>query len=362
MIYVGIDMHPYNMTLAAVNDNGDFICEEKICCKTDELLRFFDRFDRPIQAVVESTSSWYWLNDWCLENRIPLLLAHSKMVKAISYAKVKTDSVDARTLAELLRVGLIPEAWKTKKHRRDLRELTRGRIRLIRRRTMIQNQVYSLCSKYNVSINEVSWYHLHQMEDHLLNHLPQMACIEAEQAIDELRLIQRHIQDLEAAIERQIWFTEELERLLQIPGVGLVSAWTILAEIGDINRFPSDKQFASYCRLVPGSNNSGGKHRHKSRNKDGNSYLKAVFMQAGVSASRRYAPVRSYYNKIKKRSGPYVARNVVAKQLSRIVWHMLVRGEPYRGFKGQPTPVKTRFAWPRPISPESQTGTQSPSV
>src|SRR5690625_3426237 len=321
MIYVGIDMHPGNMTLAAVNDNADLVCEEKIPCDPDHLSSFFASIDRPVQAVVESTSSWYWLNDWCLQQDIPLILAHSKMVKAISYAKVKTDSVDAQTLAILLRADLIPKAWKTKKQRRELRELTRGRLRLIRRRRRIQNQIYSICTKYNVRYGDNSWYHLTRMERSLHDHLPQIACIEVEYCFDQLRMIQGHVHGLEASIERQVWFNEELSRLLQIPGVGFVTAWTILAEIGYINRFPSDKQFVSYCRLVPGSNDSGGKQRHKSGNKDGNSYLKAAFMQAAIAATCRSGPVRDYYKKIKKRSGRYVARSVVGKELARIVWH-----------------------------------------
>lgn len=312
--------------------------------------------NRPVKAVVESTSSWYWLNDWCLENDISLTLAHSKMLKAISYAKVKTDSVDARTLAELLRVNLIPVAWKTSKRRRELRELTRGRLRLIHRRTRIQNQVSSICSKYNVRTRQVGWYHLDQLEQYLLEQLPQVGCIEVGFCFDQLRLLQKHIQGLESAIERQVWFSQELQRLLQIPGVGMVSTWTVLAEIGDIHRFPTDKQFVSYCRLVPGSNNSGGKLRHKSANKDGNAYLKAAFMQAAVSAYSRYEPVRKLYRKVKKRSGRYVARTVVAKELARIVWFMLTRDEPYGGFKGQPTPEKSRFAWPQPINPEPRQG------
>src|SRR5690625_1380111 len=156
--------------------------------------------NRPVKAVVESTSSWYWLNDWCLENDISLTLAHSKMLKAISYAKVKTDSVDARTLAELLRVNLIPVAWKTSKRRRELRELTRGRLRLIHHRTRIQNQVSSICSKYNVRTRQVGWYHLDQLEQYLLEQLPQVGCIEVGFCFDQLRLLQKHIQGLESAL------------------------------------------------------------------------------------------------------------------------------------------------------------------
>ncbi|MDZ7693206.1 MAG: transposase [Balneolaceae bacterium] len=102
MTHIAIDLHSRNMTLVAINDNAKLLAEEKVTNTPANLSAFFDRFSGPIQAVVECTSYWYWVADWCTEHEVPLTLAHAKMLKAISYAKVKTDSVDARTLAELL--------------------------------------------------------------------------------------------------------------------------------------------------------------------------------------------------------------------------------------------------------------------
>ena len=118
MIHVGIDFHSRNMTLAAVNNNGELIAERKISNSPILLEQFFADLPRPVQAVVECTSFWVWLSDWCAEQHIPLYLAHAKMLKAISYAKVKTDAVDARTLADLLRADLIPTAKPAKMFRR----------------------------------------------------------------------------------------------------------------------------------------------------------------------------------------------------------------------------------------------------
>ena len=134
MNYAGIDMHTRNMTIAVINDNGELLALKKIDCCKKTLEKFFDELKEPVQAVVEATSNWYWFSDWCTQQGIQLTLAHSKMLKAISYAKVKTDSVDARTLAELLRVDLIPKASKIPRHQRDLRELTRTRLGLVAQR------------------------------------------------------------------------------------------------------------------------------------------------------------------------------------------------------------------------------------
>lgn len=350
MIHVGIDLHSRNMTLVAVNDNGKLISEVKAKSNAIELERFFQRFDQPVQATVECTSYWYWVADWCKLHQIPLQLAHAKMLKAISYAKVKTDSIDARTLADLLRAGLIPEAHKTEGSQRDLRELTRARLRMIDRRRKLQGSLWQLAAKYNLLVQEVGWRYLDRLEEFLIDGLPEIVHLEAQLLIGQIRTFQDHIIALEKAIEKQTSFHPDVDRLLAVPGFGLVVSWSILAEVGDIRRFPSSKQFVSYCRLVPGSKDSGGKHRHRSGNKDGNRYLRMAFNQAGIIAYTHYPVVRKFYNKVKRRSGKHVARTVVGKELANIVWHMLTKGEEYKGFKGTMTKISKENYWPQPIS------------
>lgn len=353
MIHVGIDLHSQNMTLVAINDKGKLLVEDKQLNSPANLSLFFQQFNEPVQAVVECTSYWYWVADWCTEHKVPLKLAHAKMLKAISYAKVKTDSVDARTLAELLRVGLIPEAHQCKREQRDLRELTRGRLRMIERRSSLQSSLWQLAAKYNVIVQDVGWRYLQPLEEFLGERLPLVARIEAQLLLKQIRLVQDQVGELEQAIENHTHFHKDVERLKVLPGFGLVCAWTVIAEIGDITRFPTTKQFTSYCRLVPGSKDSGGKHRHRSKNKDGNRYLRIAFNQAAIIAYRDYPVVKDFYKKITRRSGKHVARTVVGKELAKIVWHMLSKDQEYKGFKGRMTRITTQNYWPQPISPNA---------
>lgn len=91
MIHIGINLHTLNRVNAALNDNGELLQRANLPANKRALLELLGSFGEPVQVVVESTSSWYWLADWCQANDIPLTLAHAKMTKAISYAKVKTD-------------------------------------------------------------------------------------------------------------------------------------------------------------------------------------------------------------------------------------------------------------------------------
>jgi transposase len=352
MIHVGIDLHFTNMVNSAQNDNGDVLVEQTLPATEQSLERFFAQFEQPVQAVVECTGFWYWVADWCQNNEIPLILAHAKMLKAISYAKVKTDKVDARTMADLLRAGLIPRAHMQMGPQRDLRELTRARLRMVQRRERLQSSLWNVAAKYNVNIHDFDsgLRYPGKLGEWLKPQLPPVSYLEAELLLEQLLSLQQHIGRLEQAIEQQATFTPALERILPIPGIGLVTGWSILAEVGQIQRFPTDKKFVSYCRLAPGSNDSGGSRRHKSGNKDGNKYLRLAFGQAAVNACRHYAPVRAYYHKIKRRSGKNIARTVVAKELAKIVWHILTTDEDYKGFKGHPTRIATEHSWPQPIS------------
>jgi len=340
------------MVNSAINDKGEEIWKGKLPATRQSLGDFFSQFDEPVQAVVECTSFWYWVADWCQDHNIPLVLAHAKMLKAISYAKVKTDKVDAKTLAELLRVGLIPEPHMQMGNQRNLRELTRPRLRMVERRESLQSSVWNLAAKYNVDIHDVesTWRYPDKLDKWLLSQLPQVSYLEAQMVLEQILQLQRHIRRVEKAIEEQAEFTCELERLIAVPGIGLVTGWTILAEVGDILRFTTDKKFVSYCRLVPGSKNSSGSRRHKSGNKDGNRYLRMAFGQAAVSAYGQYGPVKKFYNKVKRRSGKNVARAVVGKELAKIVWHMLTKDEDYKGFKGHSTRMAGKPSWPQPIS------------
>lgn len=179
MIHLGIDLHSRNMTLVALNDNGKLIREVKAQSNAIELEGFFQHFDQPRQAAVECTSYWYWVADWCKQHNMPLQLAHAKMLKAISYAKVKTDSIDARTLADLLRAGLIPQAHMAEGSQRDLRELTRARLRMSDRRRKLQGSLWQLAAKYNLLVGDVGWRYLDRLEEFLTDGLPEVVHWEA---------------------------------------------------------------------------------------------------------------------------------------------------------------------------------------
>ena len=143
-----------------------------------------------------------------------------------------------------------------------------------------------------------------------------------------------------------------MQRLLWIPGLGKVNAFTVYTEIDGITRFPSARQFFSYSRLVPGAANSGGRTRHRSGSKAGNRYLKLAFSHAGIRAVQYYPEIRAFF-KAKARKKPIrIARTLVALELARIVYHVLTKQEDFNGqFKHRVLSHRKHAKWPRRASP-----------
>ena len=143
-----------------------------------------------------------------------------------------------------------------------------------------------------------------------------------------------------------------VQRLLWIPGLGKVNAFTIYTEIDGIARFPSAGQFLSYSRLVPGADNSGGRTRHRSGSKAGNRYLKLAFSHAGIRAVQYNPEIRAFLKAKARRKPIRIARTLVALELARIVYEVLTKQEDFNGkFKNQPLSHRKHATWPRRASP-----------
>lgn len=149
MYYTGIDLHKFTSFLTTVDSSGKIIKQENVKNVDHNFIQYFDSIPGDHLTTVESTMTWYWLNDLFTSINIPLVLAHAKYVKAIAYAKVKTDKVDSHTLAQLLRMDYIPVAHKISNDKRTLRDALRARLKIVQRHTSITNSMHLLLAKYN---------------------------------------------------------------------------------------------------------------------------------------------------------------------------------------------------------------------
>ncbi len=345
MYYSGIDLHKDNCFITTINDAGERVQQERVPNVADAVLSYFSRIGSEHQAVVESTMGWYWLSDLLEAHNIELVLAHAKYLKAISYAKVKTDKVDSQTLATLLRMKLIPQAHKISRELRDTRDVMRMRLRFVQRRTKCIVSIHTIGRKFNcddqVTIERQT----------IPDILPEPYKLQMQLLYQQSTLLHEHILTLEKSLHAVLIPNADIQRLLWIPGIGKTTAFTIYLEIDGIERFFSDKHFVSYCRLVPGAHNSNKTLRQKSGNKDGNKYLKIAFSDIAVRAIQYYPEYRAFYKRLCRRTNEPVARTVVAKEIAKIVYYILKNKSDYRGLKGQPMSRVKSLQWPRVTSP-----------
>jgi len=336
MYYTGIDLHKLTSYLTTVDSSGNIIKEADIKNVNHNFVQYFADLGNENITTVESTMTWYWLNDLLSSLNIPMVLAHAKYVKAIAYAKVKTDKVDSHTLAQLLRMDYIPVAHKISNDNRLLRDALRARLKIVQRHTSVTNSMHLLLAKYNLDSPEQ------------LDTIPRF---QFDQLSEVEELLKEQILDLEKQLYPFLIPNDDIQRILWIPGIGKMNAFTILLEVDNINRFEDVKHFFSYCRLTPAARNSGGKSKQRS-SKDGNKYLKVAFSDAAVHACQYYPIIRNYHNSLLRKKNKHVAKTIVAKEIAEIVYHVLKNKFDFNNkFKGKDLIERKSFQWPRVVNP-----------
>ena len=325
MFYTGIDLHRRSVVLCTLDEHGTCVDQRQLHAEPGLITAYFSQWPVGDQcAVVEATACWYWLCDLLRLQGIRIVLAHAKYLKAISYAKVKTDAIDAHTLAQLLRMGYVPEAYQLPPEYRALRDLLRQRMVMEHKRTNLIQRISSLLAQFNIRLQvsplapgfpaflESCGLPVEYRMTLLMYH---QQCVQATE----------HRKRLEKHFKEKLRPTPTLQLLMSIPGIGEITGAIIAMETGSIERFADARHFCSYCRLVPGAKDSGTKHTHRSGSKDGNQYLKYAFTEAAIKAMMYYPEIKQFALSLQQRSSKRIARTVVAKELAKIVYFVLSR-------------------------------------
>ena len=339
MYYTGIDLHKATSYLTTVDSKGIIVKQSNLKNNAFDILNYFNALKGKHQATVETTGGWYWISDLLKENNIDLKLAHAKYVKAIAYAKVKTDKVDSQILAQLLRMDFIPEANKIDENLRPLRDTLRARLRLTQKRTSALNFMHRMLEKFNIDTP---------------SELSDAYQLQYNQFLAQADFLKEQMLILEKSLYPKLIPDENIQLLLSIPGIGKMNAFTAYLEIYDINRFETVKNFLSYCRLAPKASNSGGKLRQSKTPKDGNKYLKVVFSDAAIHAIQHYPVIMQYNNSLLRKKNKQIAKYIISKEIATIVYYTLKTKKRFNNkFKNINLEHIKSFSWPRITSPDA---------
>ncbi len=330
MKYVGIDVGKTRCRVSMMDEHGAVVDEFGFDNDHEGISSLAATLTMDDRVVMESTGA-YWLSIYeRLDSmHVATVLASPSKTKAIAWARIKSDKVDARILAHLLRADLIPESYVPPKDVREMRELIRHRASIVRVRTMVKNRVHAMVDRNGLKHDfsdlfgkgGVGWLRSLELPpmDRLMldNHLAHLESLDGQISRVDDRITERASQD------------EDVRLLLSLTGVDVFSALLIRSEIGDIKRFPNYKKLVSWAGLAPSLHQSGSVEYHGAITKQGSKMLRWIMVEAARSASMHDPRLRSFYERVKERRGDQKAVVAVANKMLKIVWFMLTRREEY---------------------------------
>jgi transposase len=324
--YIGLDLGKQSSYFVVKDPKGKILQKMKVFNDSETLKRAFQPFTTGrCMVVMEATCNYYWMYQQLSDLGMQIKLAHPLKTKAIASAKIKNDRLDATILSDLLRADLIPESYIPPEDIRDLRELTRQHIRLVQIRTQIKNQFHALLTKLNLKPAEDYSDTFGKKGREWLSTLtlPGSFELQKRQLIEQVEHYNHLIQQVAWQIEKELRHFPQAARLQELPGIGKFAAALIIAEIGDIKRFPDAKRLIGYAGLAPGLYESGATSHSRGITKQGNKYLRWILCEAAQHHIRKPGELRTFYLRLLQSKGHGKAITATARKLLIKIYHQL---------------------------------------
>jgi transposase len=331
-LYAGSDLHGNSNFLGIIDAQGKRVFKKKMPNELALIRETLQPFQGELLGIaVESTYNWYWLVDGLMEAGYRVHLANPSAIQQYSGMKHSDDRHDAFWLAEMLRLGILPEGYIYPKEERPVRDLLRKRGHLVRLRTSLIISLQNILSRNlgrKVNVNDVKAVKedrisvLLEMDEDLA-----LAGRVSKEAIDHLT---RQIHKIEWVVQKRTVLKEPYRYLLTLPGVGKILSLTIMLETGPISRFETVGDYVSYCRKVPSQWMSNGKWKGAGNRKNGNKYLAWAYSEASEFARQLHPEPRAYYNRKMQKTNVACAHSALAHKLARAAYYIMKDHVPFR--------------------------------
>lgn len=337
-LYSAIDLHSNNHVLVIIDAQDQVIVEKRLHNDLRATLQVLTPYREHLCGIaVESTFNWYWLVDGLIEAGFSVHLVNTAAVKQYEGLKYTDDTHDAFWLAHLMRLGILPTGYIYPKAQRAVRDLLRKRAKLVRQRTahvLSAKSLYTRLTGRDPSTHVIKRYtaeriYLPTLDD--ANRRLELQC--------SLRLIQtlnQHIAEIEKTARKQVELAPAYAGLKGVPGIGEILALTIMLETGELSRFASAGQYASYCRCVKSTKLSNGKKKGEGNTKNGNKYLAWAYVEAAHFAVQHHRLAKRFYQRKQAQRNSIVATKATAHKLARACYYVMRDGvtfEPGRLFR-----------------------------
>jgi transposase len=338
---IGLDVHR-DFCEVAIVEAGEVRSAGRIETTPATLELFAQSLCASDRVVLEVTGN-AWEIARILEPHVGEVLVVHPGDTGIRQARAKTDRLDARALAKLLAAGSLDGLWMPDEQTRALRRRLARRSQLVRARTRAKNECHAVLVRRLIKKPAVSdlfglagreW--LREVE------LPTWERETVDGCLRQIEFLDQEIAAVEKQVARDALTSPQVKRLMTVPGVNVIVAATFLAAVGDVGRFPGQRQLVGYLGLDPRVRQSGSTPATHGRiSKQGSASARHALVEAAWSVVRQPGPLRAFYQRIRARRGHQVAVVAAARKLACLFWCMLTRGEDYA--YGQPSLTKKKL-------------------
>ena len=331
--FVGIDLHKDYVMIGAVDAQQKIVLSPRRC-RLFEVEQWRAKYLLATDAVVlEATSNAWTLYDQLVPHVCSVTVAHPLLVKLITTARVKTDSQDTLKLARLLAAGLIPAVWVPPLIVRELRGLVAHRGRLVNLRTQARNRLHAILHRHALPPPDGGLFAQKQRVWWEKLSLSATEGLRARQDLALLDYVEPQLTELERELLRLSTtapWADQVPFLVQLPGVGVLTAMVLLSAIGEIERFPSAKHLVGYSGLGARVHASGQTFRTGGITKQGRRELRAALVEAAWMAVEHSEHWRTTFERLAIRTGRQKAIVAIARKLLVVVWHVLSKQQADR--------------------------------
>jgi transposase len=341
---VSLDVHKHYVMVGAVNGEQVVVLPPRRVA-LDRLDEWAKANLKPTDVVaLEATTNAGWVCDLLEPLVADIVVANPHRVKLISDSSVKTDKHDTLVLAKLLAANLLPTIWLPPKPVRELRTLTRHRQRLVKQRTAAKNRLRSLLHTHNLAPPSGDLFaatHREWWESLPLSTTEQLLTRQDLDLIDHLSTMIQEVETEMSRLSVSSTWADQAPFLIQLPGIGLVTAMTLLGAIGDISRFPSAKKLVGYSGLGSSVHASGKTHYTGRITKQGRRELRTAMVEAAWVAVAHHPHWKAQFQQLAARIGRQKAIVAIARKLLVVVWHVLTHRAADR--HAEPQAVRRKF-------------------
>lgn len=326
--YLGIDLHKRSSVWVLIDQHKKVLKELNVPCTPEGVSKALTLLPdkETMQAAVEPVCGWRWFSSMLEDEGINVHIANPYKTRLIAESKLKNDRVDAKALAELLKVDYLPLSYKASDVINDARGMVRHRAYLVRVRTGVKNRIHGICARNGLHLTSEKPLHKEGLEKLLIH-----GSDELKDLVTVLKELDVHITKIETSMEVLVKSNNEIKLLMTMPGIGKITGCAIWAEVGDWKRFATPQALSSYAGLVPRQRSSGSSVHMGHITKVGSKVLRYSLVEASyrVRNTEKCKTLYEFYERLVPKGGAKKARVALARKMLTILWHMVRNNTPY---------------------------------